>query len=70
MTKINILNDGTTVFLKNLKQSGIIVGATIRQKKVTYEIGYYSGSDYRVINLNRFEFDIVKDEGITQIGYK
>jgi len=70
MTRINLLSDGTTVFLKNLKQSGIIVGAIIRQKKVTYEIGYYSGSEYRVITLNRFEFDVVKDEGTTQIGYK
>lgn len=65
---INIYKDGTKVFITDLKQTGTIVGAIIRQGKVTYEVSYFANAEHRIINLNKYEFDPARTE-TEKIGF-
>ena len=67
---LNLLKDGTKIYITVLKQSGIIVGAIIRQGKILYEVSYCENGTYRVINLAPYEFTVGKDEDKQQIGFR
>lgn len=58
----------TTVSMNNDSISGLITAVFIRQNRVTYEVSYWAGADYKSITLEEFEF--VTNASKKEIGFK
>jgi len=38
--------------------------------KPSYEVSYFCGAEYRIITVNKFEFDVTNSAGTIQIKFK
>lgn len=68
---MEIYESGTKVLLKLANQEGVINYTTIEYDNVTYNVIYFYDGDYKSINLNEKEFEIVNiSDCKKKIGFK
>lgn len=64
-----VYKSGSTVQFKGTSVTGIITAAQIRGEAVQYEIGYWSGDEYKVGWFIEEEFKVSNDIHTQKIGF-
>lgn len=72
MNSIEIFRNGTKVKLNLSKTDGVVIGATIRNEHVRYEINYFIKDDYSSKWFDSSEFTVAdhNDKSKVTIGFK
>lgn len=67
---ITIYKPGTTVKIHISGTKAIINRAIVSTGEVTYEASYFTGEDFKSVDLYDYEFEVVHSNGTDQIGFK
>jgi hypothetical protein len=70
--EVKVYKEGVEVWIKLLKQTGIICGVNIRRNIVsTYEVAYNQNGVAMVVSMSPTEIEVVKTaDKVKVIGYK
>ena len=66
---IEVFPCGTVVWLEE-EVSGSIIGITIRDESIKYEVGYFINGEYRSCWLSEYEFGFEENTKKVNIGFK
>jgi len=67
---MKVLKCGIEVEPKNTKIIAIITACCIRFDKVTYELSYFNGLEYKSFWLHEDEFKLINKSEKVEVGFK